>query len=76
MSKALSALWLAAIIAIGANGAETKRAHYIDLTANFSRFVDETGGMEEAVRVACPSIYCTLSAKWTVGFASSAARTT
>ena len=36
MSKALSALWLAALIAIGANGAEAKRAHYIDLTASFT----------------------------------------
>jgi hypothetical protein len=41
MSKALSALWLTALITSGANGAETKRAYYIDLTANFSRFVDE-----------------------------------
>ncbi len=52
MSKALSALWLAALIAIGANGAEAKRPQYIDLTANFSRFVDETADMEEAARVA------------------------
>jgi hypothetical protein len=52
MPKALSALWLAALITIGANGAEAKRAHYIDLTAQFSRFVDQTAGIEEAPRVA------------------------
>lgn len=32
--------------------AEAKHAQYIDLTADFSRFVDETAGMEEAARVA------------------------
>ena len=52
MSKALSALWLAALIAIGANDAEAKSPHYIDLTAHFSRFVDETAGLEEAARLA------------------------
>jgi len=37
---------------VGVHGRDAKRAQYIDLTANFSRFVDETAGMEEAVRVA------------------------
>jgi hypothetical protein len=32
--------------------AETKDAHYIDLTANFARFVDDTSAMEDAARVA------------------------
>jgi len=59
MSKALPALWSAALIVIpgfvffsaSALG-EAKRAQYIDLTAHFSRFVDETAGMGEAARVA------------------------
>ena len=37
---------------VGVHGRDAKRAQYIDLTANFSRFVDETAGMEEAARVA------------------------
>jgi len=52
MPKSLSALWLAALIAVAASGAEAKRAHYIDLTGQFSRFVDETAAMDEAARVA------------------------
>jgi hypothetical protein len=35
-----------------ANAAEARHAPYLDLTAEFSRFVDETAGMEEAARVA------------------------
>jgi hypothetical protein len=60
MSKVLSALWSAALITFASNllypidarGAEANRAPYIDLTASFSRFVDETAGMEETARVA------------------------
>jgi hypothetical protein len=60
MSKALSALWSAALIAFASSmlypvrvhGRDAKRAHYIDHTANFSRFVDETADMDEAARVA------------------------
>jgi hypothetical protein len=52
MSKLHIALLSAALIAIAAEGAAAKRAPYIDLTANFSRFVDETAGMEETARVA------------------------
>jgi len=32
--------------------ADRKAAPYIDLTANFSRFVDDTAGMEDAARIA------------------------
>lgn len=57
MPHASSAFWTAALVAIGmfcAAGvrAEAKPAPYIDLTADFSRFVDETAGMKEADRVA------------------------
>jgi len=54
MSKAaLLALWFVALTATGeVGGAEPQRAQYIDLTANFSHFFDETAGMEEVVRVA------------------------
>ena len=52
-------LWFAALIAIAtistgssATPAESTRAHFSDLTANFSRFADETTGMEDAARVA------------------------
>ena len=51
MKKALLALGCAVLIAC-AIGGEPTRAQYIDLTAHFSRFVDETAGMEEAARVA------------------------
>jgi len=43
---------VAALIASGATAAESKPARYIDLTAHFSRFVDDTAGMDEAARVA------------------------
>lgn len=53
----ISSLLLAALIAAGSvvpgsARAETKHAQYIDLTSHFSRFVDETAGMDEAARVA------------------------
>jgi hypothetical protein len=59
MSKAFPALWSAAFIVLLGFGlhsagvhSEPKHAQYIDLTAHFSRFVDETAGMEKAARVA------------------------
>jgi hypothetical protein len=57
MTKALVALFATALIALSPlvpldARAETKSAPYIDLTANFSRFVDESGGMDEAARIA------------------------
>ena len=47
-------MWSAALIALFAicQGAEAQRAQYVDLTAHFTRFVDETAGMEESARVA------------------------
>jgi hypothetical protein len=47
----VAALALAAIGLLHPVGAEAKGAPYIDLTAQFSRFVDETAGMEEVARV-------------------------
>ncbi len=53
MSKSRLVSCAAALIAAGVlHSAETRHAHYIDLTADFSRFVDETAGMEPAARVA------------------------
>ena len=55
MSKARFAFWSAASVAIGmlgpVDGAETKPTPYTDLTTQFTRFADETAGMEEAARV-------------------------
>jgi hypothetical protein len=36
----------------GAQGGELKPAHYVDLTANFARFVEDTAGIDEPARVA------------------------
>jgi len=57
MTKNFVALFSTALIALSLlvpldARAETKSAPYIDLTAHFSRFVDETGGMEDAARIA------------------------
>ena len=56
MSRPIVVLCSAALVALLAMSAlhseEAKRAHYIDLTADFSRFVDDTDGMEDAGRVA------------------------
>src|SRR6478736_4091050 len=54
MSKTLLAVSLTLLLAIGtaAKEANPEGAPYIDLTADFSRFFDETTGMEEAARVA------------------------
>jgi hypothetical protein len=57
MSKGLLALCSAALVALGmlntTDGlAGSNGAPYIDLTANFSRFVDQTAGMEDAARIA------------------------
>jgi hypothetical protein len=55
MSEILRASWLGALFAMAvldADGAEAERAQYVDLTAHFSRFVDETAGMEGTARIA------------------------
>jgi hypothetical protein len=51
-SSSLIAAIALATLPFGDARAETKDVHYIDLTTNFSRFVDETAGMEEAARIA------------------------
>jgi hypothetical protein len=53
VAKGFLASCSAALVAAGVlHSAEPKPAHYVDLTADFSRFVDETAGMETAERVA------------------------
>jgi len=53
MSKTRLALCVALLISpAAAVFAESGKTHYIDLTANFVRFVDETAAMEEQPRVA------------------------
>jgi hypothetical protein len=54
MSRAVSAAALAAIGMFCSAGAcaEVKPPRYVDLTAHFSRFVDETAGLADAERVA------------------------
>jgi hypothetical protein len=57
MWNSLNALWMTALLAIGAFvpagiRAEARHPHYIDLTAHFSRFVDDTAGMDDVSRAA------------------------
>jgi hypothetical protein len=52
MLKSRLALLALALFALSAMADEAKRAHYIDLTANFVEFADSTAGMEDAPRVA------------------------
>jgi hypothetical protein len=57
MPTYFQALCSAAIVTLGmacpaAIRSESSGAHYIDLTTDFSRFVDETAGMENPVRLA------------------------
>lgn len=43
---------LSMLFPLAGHAAEAKDAHYVDLTANFVRFVDETAAMKEQPRVA------------------------
>lgn len=56
MSKSSVLLCLTAsalgLFPAGGSAADPKPAHYTDLTARFSRFVDETSGIEKSARVA------------------------
>jgi hypothetical protein len=51
-SASCTAVIALALLSIGDACAGSKGAPYIDLTGQFSRFVDETAGMDEATRVA------------------------
>ena len=51
MKKALLAVWLSAL-SLSAGGAEKPSARYLDLASEFTRFADETAGMQDAARVA------------------------
>jgi len=53
MSQTSLTLCVALLMSLSASAlADAKPAQYVDLTANFVRFVDETGAMEEKPRVA------------------------